>query len=176
MTDDHLSLINDDDMERMANRLSLLGKATIDRFVAQLASDSDNQSKARALHVLGYMQEATAFPLVVNQLKSKDLTVAQAAVDALKSYNTDESRQALEELLKSGTSSLSRRALKALNGLNVELSLELLEKMSESQSWPLREELVYYLKSHKDESHKLLTEKLRGDEHLIVRKTANKYL
>ena len=176
MAEDDLNLVNDDDMERMANRLSLLGKAAIDRFRAQLSVDSDSSAKARAIHVLGFLKEDSAFTLIVEQLKSNDLTVAQAAVSALKSYNTQESHEVLQSLLLKDNLALSRKALKALNDLSVELPDSILEKILASPNWPLREELVYYLAGRKSVENTSLIEKLLNDEHLLVRKTANKYL
>lgn len=174
--DNDLSLLNDDDSERVAERLSLLGKAAIDRFILQLSDKSDSKLKASALHVLGYMQEESAFDLIVEQLKSNDLTVAQAVVDSLKSFNTVKSRSVLLSLLKDERPSLKRKSLKALNELGVQVQKEQLDKLLNDNSWMVREELVYYLAKGLVEFGDEFKSKLLTDSHVLVKKTANKYL
>ena len=174
--DSDLNLINDYDSERVAERLSLLGKAAIDRFILQLSDKSDSKLKASALHVLGYMKEESAFDLIVAQLKSNDLIVAQAAIDALKSFNSKESHAVLIDLLKDQRPSVKRKALKALGDLSIEISQDLLIDLVKDQNWMVREELVYYYSKGLSDMNHETKDLLINDSHVLVRKTANKHL
>lgn len=173
---DDLNLINDSDSERVASRLSLLGKAAIDRFVIQLTDKTDNKSKAAALHVLGYLREDSAFDLIAEQVKSHDLTVAQAAVDSLKSFNDEKSVAIIKSLLTGPQPSLRRKALKTLNDLGASLDLITLDKLLKDKNWMVREELVYFIASAETDELEDLRKGLLADQHALVRKTAEKFL